>query len=88
MNPNDTKTYTTEATSRRVLLMRRAAWGLVIIALVHIFFAPEYRSVIFDIACFALAVGLWLWAGKINRARQERPAELFDENGNVKKKVL
>ena len=88
VNPRDNRTYTTEATSRRVLLMRRAAWGLVILALVHLFFMPEYKSILLDVGCFAVAVLLWLWAGKINRSRQERPAEHFDDNGNVKKKVL
>lgn len=87
-NPGENRTYTAGATSRRVLLMRRAAWGLVAFALIHIFFVNDHPSILLDILCFAGAVLLWLWAGKINRSRQQRPQELFDEKGNIKKKVL
>lgn len=88
MRSRTSHAITTESSSRRVYLMRRFAWGLILVGLVHLFFGgEEYKSLTFDIACFALAVLLWLVAGRMNRSRLRDP-ESMDENGNAKKTIL
>jgi len=87
--PSQRNDYSTEASSRRVYLMRKFAAGLIVLALIHLFFAgQEYRSITLDVVCFVIAGLLWLMADRGNRKYQSKRTIETDDQGNAKKKVL